>query len=553
MKRLIWMVLLLGALPARATDGDLLLDALQLWATRSVSDLQLGPGAEPQRSVLAALDHDYFHVEASHGSIVEESGNRSRPARVEVVVGNDELNSSRFKASSRLPPVRRHPSLVPDDVDLAIQRDLWITADGAYKSSLQQWLVKTAARSAVGGEPPPPDWVPPAPVEAIDLAPRPQVDRESLRAIAEAVSERYRGIEGLRVGKAEARAMEGHYYLATSEGTALVQPEGYAVVYTWADLIRDDGLRIYDHRQWVARSVQDLPPVEEMADEAERMGQSIVVRSGAETVEYYEGPVVFEGRAAAELFRYLVPAELSGTPPPPQEGKTYESLTRSGPRPGRRLLPRGWSITDDPTRPLPGLAGGYVHDREGVRAEPVSLVEDGYVRDLAMSSIPRKGMLRSNGHARGAVHRDWTARLSIWEVRAHKNHSERAFARQVEGAMKASNLDRILVVRNIWEGKGGSLPSPTDAVWRHADGAEEPAIRLSFSSTSRRTLRDIAVAGGGQITLPYLAPWALGKKPDDDEGLPSVVIAPRLLLVEDMELVFPGPGSRPHAYGPPAL
>ncbi len=547
------MAVLPGAAAAGDDDGDALLDALQRWSRRSVEELRLPDAPAPQRSVFATLDHEYYAVVAVFGSVVSEGGHRSRPTRVEVVVGDDERNSSRFRSSDRLPRVVSRPSLVVEDVPVALERDLWITSDAAYKNAVKQLQVKQAAMAALGGDPPPPDWsAAPAVdrVEAVEVAP---VDGATLRDVAVRASARLAGVEGLRHGEVQARAVRGRYLLVTSEGTRLVQPEEYVVVYAWADTLRPDGVQVYDRRQWVVATVGDLPPADAIADEVEEMGRAIARRVEAQVVDYYEGPVVFDGVAAAEFLRYMVPGELCGTPPVPQAGRSYQQQVRSGPRLGRRLLPAGWTVVDDPGRTLPGLAGSYTHDREGVPGRAVELVHDGTVVDLLMTRVPRLDLAGSNGHARGSIQGTWEARPSVWEVRPDRALSTRAFERQVARSLKASGLERILVVRRMQAGKAGELPRPTEAVWRYADGREEPVLSLSFASADRRTLRDIVAAGGGQQIHAYLDSWTLASAADGNTGIPAVLLAPRSLLVEEMEAVFPGPNARPHALVPPPL
>jgi len=542
-----------GAEEEAGPQGDVLLQALSDWAQRAHQELSLQQGAAPYRTVFAAIDNRRYAARASFGELVSESGQRSRPGRVEVVVGDDQLNSSRFSGGPRVGKIVGTPSLVVEDVPLALARDLWLTADHVYKAAVVQHQVKLASLAALGGEPPPPDWTAEPPAVAVELAPIVPVDEDKLRDIALQASERLRIPEGLRNGEVQVRAWDGRFYCATSEGTRLVQPEGYAVVYAWADMLREDGVRLYDQRQWVARRSSDLPSAEEIADQVEALGRGIAARAAAEAVDYYEGPVVLEGRAAADFFRYLVPKEVCGTPPSPSADRTYQQLTRSGPRLGRRLLPTGWTVDDDPGRVLPGLAGGYVYDREGVAGQPVSLVRDGYVRDLLMSRVPRADLPRSNGHARGSVQSSWQGRLSIWEVEPARHLGSRAFTRQVVRAMKEAGLERILMVRGFKLGSAGGLPRPTDAVWLAQDGSEQPVLSLQFQKVDRRTLRDVVAAGGGQQVHAYLDSWRLSGGADGDTGLPTVLLAPQRLLVGEMEAVFPGADEKPVAYPQPGL
>ena len=106
-------------------------------------------------------------------------------------------------------------------------------------------------------------------------------------------------------------------------------------------------------------------------------------------------------------------------------------------------------------------------------------------------------------------------------------------------------------MRRLGRERDGRLPAPALAVWRYPDGREEPIDAMEFENVDRRVLRSVAAAGGGEQVLAYLAPWEPDGNPDRDRGLPSLLTGPRRLLVEDMELVFPGPDEKPHAYPRP--
>ena len=81
-----------------------------------------------------------------------------------------------------------------------------------------------------------------------------------------------------------------------------------------------------------------------------------------------------------------------------------------GPR-GTRVLPANVSLVDDPSasefkgKPV---IGGYEVDDEGVRAQRVTIVENGILKDLLMSRRPGPDFTRSNGHARSALLSDAT-------------------------------------------------------------------------------------------------------------------------------------------------
>lgn len=544
---------------AQASTDDVL-DVFENWTRISLEDLTID-GVRPYRATIAALDRRVFWASAQLGALTTEGDHRSRPGRVEVVVGDLTLDSSRFDPRDRrTASVTLSPNFVVEDVAIAIERDLWLVTDASFKAAVKQWQVKTASLALLGGGVPyPPDWTAQEPT--VNVAPSTDFSLVTgpLRQLAIDGSARLRDIGGLRNGNVDVRSEVGNYLLVTAEHGAdgpvsrLAQPEGYTVVYAWADHVRDDGVQIYDYRQWVARTADDLPPSEEILTAIEELGRSVMARAEAAPVDFYEGPVVFEGAAAADVFRYLVPGEVAGTPPTPRPDKNYEQLVRSGPRIGRRLLDAGWSIVDDPSGFPPHAAGGFQRDRQGALADRVELVDDGYVRDLLMTRVPRVERQQTNGHARGTIQGSWSARLSSWTVEPHKNLPEAAFWKRVDKHVRAANQDRILVVRSFERGSVGSLPRPADAVWRYTDGTEEPVLTLDFQHDDRRSLRDIVAAGGGRFQRPYLAPSTLHGTASSTVGLPSLVTAPRFLLIEELEAVFPGASQKPAAFGPPPL
>jgi hypothetical protein len=464
------------------------------------------------------------------------------------VVG-DGLDSSRYR-NPRTDPLTR-PNFVVDDVDLAMARDLWLTTDHSFKAAVKQFQIKTAALDQLGTDYPA-DWSASPPQQVFDATPRPEIDTRWLHEIAVKGSQALRDLGGLRNAEVHANMVSDRYVYADASGTRLTRTDSHAVVYGWADVLRDDGIQVYEYQQWVARTVEELPSEEEILREIRRLGRRVKARVDAPIVEFYEGPVVFEGQAAVDVFRYLAIPEVLGTPPVPQSNRTYDQLMRNQPRLGRRLLGSGWTLTDDPTSPPDGLAGGFQVDREGVTAQPVEAVRDGYVRDLLMSRVPRRDLSTSNGHCRGEIQGVWEARESVWKVTPDRSLSTRAFDKQVDRTLREAGIDRILVVRNLERGRAGRLPSPTDAVWRSVDGTEEPVLALDFQNVDRRALRDVVAASGERIR-PYLTPSTHRGMSQGSRGLPAVGIGPEALLIAEMELVFPGGNRQPHVLPPSPL
>ncbi len=540
---------ILGPPGALAAGDDPFLGTLVAMADRAKTQ-RLGELPAPSRVTIAVRDGDVYTAAADRGSALRSVGSPGRPARVEVVVEQDGISSARIDAGgiASLPDAVATPRLVSDDVPAALARDLWVSADAAYKSALQRLAFKRAALARTGdtfGA----DWTPAPAVVHAETGPRLALDRARLDALALQVSAPLKGIDGLTLGHVQAAETQGRELLVDTDGMRLAQDDGYAAVQARVEFLRPDGTLLADERQWVARSAADLPDAAVLAEEARALGEDLVARASAPAVPWYEGPVVFEGEAAADVFRYLLPDQLRGTPPEPSGDREFSAELRQGPRVGRRVLPAGWSVHDDPRAVPAGLPGGYRWDREGVPAQRVDLVEDGRVRDLVMSRVPR-GDRGSNGHARGDVQGTWSARLASWTVTPPKALSGAAFDRRIKATMRAAGVDRVLVVRRLERGWEGGLPRPSHAVWRSADGREVPVLGLEFQAVDRRTLREIVAASGSQV-YAYLASRSGHGRAGGVSGLPVVLQAPQRILIEELEAVAPGPEQEPPTYPAP--
>lgn len=114
---------------------------------------------------------------------------------------------------------------------------------------------------------------------------------------------------------------------------------------------------------------------------------------------------MFERRASPQILRKIIGEQLSGTPPlltaEPNFARSRDTELAS--KIGKRILPPGFTLEDDPRIDHVGsmpLTGCYRFDDEGVEARRVTLVDDGFLRDLVMARAPRAGFAHSNGHAR---------------------------------------------------------------------------------------------------------------------------------------------------------
>jgi TldD protein len=187
-------------------------------------------------------------------------------------------------------------------------------------------------------------------------------------------------------------------YLATSEGTALVQPSASSRMVIQGETRADDGMELLRVETFQAASPDQLPSDKELAAKVDKISDDLKALRAAPAAEPYAGPALLSGRAAAVFFHEVLGHRLEGHRQREEtEGQTFTKKV------GQQVLPTFLSVTDDPTlKELNGvkLSGTYSFDDEGVPAQRVVAVENGILRNFLMSRMPIANFSVSNGHGR---------------------------------------------------------------------------------------------------------------------------------------------------------
>lgn len=520
--------------------------------------LRLSDAAPPYLVAYDVLDGHVLNAFAEQGALVSRSYDRYRNLRAEVRVGDATFDSSNFQAFGEPDGVvqRRLPA---EDEPIALRREIWLATDRAYKQAVEQLSRKAAARRD-DPTPRPPDRAPAPPVVDVVRGPTaPPAEAAKLEALVERMSAALAAYPDVEIAQAIARDWQGTRTVLTTEGTDLRLPTGYTVLRVEGTARMPDGAEVTDARSWVVRGLSDLPPEAELLEEVRGLGEWLTALHGAPIEEDYLGPVLFEAPAAVELFSQLLAAEISGTPPAEEDGGMFDTGGPPSARLGRRLLPVGWSVVDDPTAER-GL-GRYAYDHEGVAPRRVEVVTDGVVRDLLMSRIPRKDLSGSTGHARALGGDRRAAMPANVTVTPKRTVSDAKLRRTALRLAAQTGRDYVLVVRRLLptalvqsldvgisgEGPLPGLTPPYEAYRLYADGREEPVRSLRFSGVDRRALRDIVAAGAGLGPVDVLdgPPGPTRYQIGATGGVPVTWDVPSVLVAE-LELVGAG-GGEPRA------
>lgn len=559
------IALLLGMLSAPVMADTALMEAAEAELARAMT-LQLPEQLPPYLVSLDVLDSNIATTMSSFGGTVSAAERPYRMLRAEVRVGDYMLDNSNFNASFGERSGVTSRELPHEDQVEALRREMWLALDEAYKGATEEMAAKMAARE---GQPPStlPDFVEIPALVTQPMAPR-DVNMASLQEITTALTARLAAFGGMEEADAIARDWQGVRMLCSSEGHRAWLPSGYTVVRVEGVTRAPDGSRLRNSRSWVAPTPEALPPLDEMLAEVDALGAWLVALRSAPIEEDYLGPVIFAPEAGVELFRQVLLGEIAGTPPaaePRDEFNMGLPQPVASARLGRRLLPAGWRIVDDPGQP--GLAGSFQHDHEGAASQAVLLVDDGVVQDVLMSRIPRSDVATTNGHGRAMGSDRRVGLPGVVTVQPRRSKTMRRLEKRGLALARQAGRDYVLVVaaleppslaedfRISFSGEGPlpGITRPMEAYRLYADGRTEAVRGLEFIGVDRRTLRDIAMAGpqSEPINVMDSRPGSMRYSIGSVGGMPFTWSAPAVTITE-MELRGGG-GAEPRVLEAPPL
>jgi TldD protein len=379
-----------------ATRNDALLDAMQRELNRALASLGKADPASYYLSYAVADAHSVT-IAGTAGSLIVSSESHRRQADVMMRVGSAALDNTHSQnrpsgiASGSLP--------LSDDPD-AIARVLWQLTDREYEQASSTFLkVKTNQAVQSAEEDKSPDFSLEAPQTYLDESRPPvAIDRKAWEDRIERLSAAFLKYPQVYTSTVYLQFATDRSYLATSEGTTLVQPSSISRLVMQGETRADDGMELLRVETFQAASPDQLPSEPELRGKADKIAADLRALRAAPVAEPYAGPALLSGRAAAVFFHEVLGHRLEGhRQRGDTEGQTFTKKVN------QLVLPPFLSVTDDPTmKELGGvkLAGTYDFDDEGVRAARVNAVENGVLKNFLMSRAPITDFSHSNGHGR---------------------------------------------------------------------------------------------------------------------------------------------------------
>lgn len=576
----LWLSLL-TALAATATAQDVVTKALQDELARSIEKLQIAGAQKPYFIAYRADDIDETKVSASFGSLTEEVPSHRRLLGVELHVGDYKLDNSNFFSARGMAgfAARMSSSMTeaPLDNDYAeIRRRLWLATDSQYKSAVEDYSGKKAALEQRKQAEEAQDFSHEPVVHLSEPDSATKVDLAALERLARDLSAVFKQDPDIYTSSVELERRNTYTRYANSEGTSFTRWQPDIHLSVAAETQSMDGLPINESFDVYGCSVAELPPEADLVERTRQMGARIAKLRDASYLDRYNGPVLFEDNAAAEIFAQIFAPALVAVPSPVSDDQRFEmffeqfagqftggSLLQ---KIGGRVLPDFLSVSDNPQEgsyngvPLPGA---WKVDDDGVATKAVSLVEKGTLKTLLTTRAPAPPLEHSSGSRRG-----WGPAPTALTLTAEKTMTRDEMRQELLRRVKERGLAYGIVVRNVGGGgltgmfrmfaamasSPGSLATNalTEVYKLFPDGHEELVRGADLSGMTTANFRDIIAAGDKPVLFnaafipKFNALFSMGLSGATDLPVVSYIV-PSLLFEEATLVKTTSPRPNPPA------
>ena len=544
MRRVVWLsfVCLISSgfslLPAQ--DADPVLRAMKDELERS-RQLRIVSLDAPYFIEYRVEDVSSFSVAATLGALVSSNQSVLRVPTVKVRVGDYLFDNTNHLYSDRYTGSRYDPDQLPVENDYrAFRQVLWLATDRAYKTAEESIARKRSSLKNMNVTEQLPDFSKAPAVQAVQPIGRRDAGSETMwkdRTVKlSAIFDAYPQVLSSGVELQTSLASD---YVVNSEGTTLRVPEDLAYIRARAYGLAPDGTAVRDAEVFQSFEPNELPVEAELRRGVAAVAENVVALAKAPAGDAYVGPVLFEARAAAQLFGQLLGDNLKITRKPIVDpGRTAPYIpSELENRIGSRILPEWMEVVDDPTQADwrgHTLLGHYQYDMEGVAPKPLALVEKGVLKTFLLTRTPViKGFASSNGRARmpGSfgtrapgfgnmfVRASQTTpaadmKKRLIELCQQRNKPYGMLVRKIDFPSSAS-IDEFRRLATASAQSGGStrLVSEPLLLYRvYPDGREELVRSMRFRGVSTRSFKDIIAASDENFVFDFIdsnAPLAL--------------------------------------------
>ena len=343
-------------------------------------------------------ENEFRTISATLGTIESTDSGKARALDVSVRVGSPKLDNYHRVRGDRGQFTSGALLTYEDNVN-AIKHRLWLETDRAYRTAAERLIrIKTNTQVKVAEADDSDDWSSAPAAVSVQATPKLKFDATDWTDRVRKLSARFQNYQSVLTSHVTVICQTETRYLTNTDGSRLQHGRGFARVVISASAKASDGTDLGTSEYFDAVDQSGLPDDKTLNAAIDRVANDLNNLLKAPEAEPFVGPAIFSGRAAGVFFHEIFGHRVEGHRQKDEsEGQTFTKSV------GSKVLPDFLSVVFDPTRRKVGgidLNGWYDYDDEGVKARPVTAVQNGVLKTFLLSRSPIKGFGESNGHGR---------------------------------------------------------------------------------------------------------------------------------------------------------
>ena len=444
MRYLLFALLVPAAFSANLTG--ILQDELQ----RNFAALRQKANPAPYYIAYSVTEEESDTITAANGAIHGRNHRHSRILDVSVRVGSPKFDNYHPIRGER-GQFRASTAIAMDDVPNSIRNALWLETDRAWRAAAQRFTqAKTDAQTTVTQEDNSDDFSSEDPAVFSEDTPRYRFAEQEWTDRLRRVSAQLARPSAVLASSVAVAVTRETRTLVTTDSTRVEHGTVYARMVMTARGKASDGMDLSTMATFEAADPERLPKLPELEAAAGQISSDLQALIDAPLVEPFVGPAILSGRAAGVFFHEIFGHRVEGQRQRDEsEGQTFAKSV------GKPVLPDFLSVVFDPTRRTfdgTDLIGWYSYDDEGVKARPVTVVDNGILKTFLMSRMPIRGFDHSNGHGRRQPGFDIVARQSNLFVESKNQVPEAKLREMLIAEIKRQAKPYGLYFRDVTSG-----------------------------------------------------------------------------------------------------
>lgn len=329
----------------------------------------------------------------------------------------------------------------------------------------------------------------------------PEIDVERVKELVEQAAKLPMGNPDVLNYNVSLRYAHTQRYFVDSRGTRLVEPKTFMRLSYFLYNRTQDGMELERFKDYNVASADELPTLEQLQADIQQSLAELTQLSQAPEGDPLTAPTLLKGRAAAVFVHEVLGHRLEGhRQKDDSEGQTFTGKV------GQQVISPLLTIVDDPTQTTfqgEALRGHYLYDEQGVKARPITLVENGILRNFLMASSPIKGFSASNGHGRSDGEHRAVARMGHMRTTASQTVPYEQLEKMLVDEIKKQGKPYGFIVEDLGGGftyTGKAMPQSfkleAKTVWKvYPDGHKELVRGLELVGTPLVSFNKVLAAG----------------------------------------------------------